>query len=265
MSQYLSNTSKHRRAASGSANNTKNNLQWTGFTTLMNVHDLSIFYTIKGYHTNDDECKSSDSKPCVAMNRLIVTLKYYSMLDINNNEDDAEIFRHFIHEIYYDLIDDYIHFKYHHDDQLQSIYEELMHDKTFKQCDNFQTCSFTTRHHRTAKQQTQITDPDLNFYKELMDGFISIYSIVLMLGFDPSKVIILMAKPNTKTTIKQQEKKSNFLMKLLLVSTTTFKVENMLPRHSRVLKNRIRNSKLLLKRKSTKMMTPRTLIMFLGI
>eukprot|EP01083_Nonionella_stella_P151111 482433_1 len=170
MSQYLSNTSKHRRAASGSANNTKNNLQWTGFTTLMNVHDLSIFYTIKGYHTNDDECKSSDSKPCVAMNRLIVTLKYYSMLDINNNEDDAEIFRHFIHEIYYDLIDDYIHFKYHHDDQLQSIYEELMHDKTFKQCDNFQTCSFTTRHHRTAKQQTQITDPDLNFYKELMDG-----------------------------------------------------------------------------------------------
>eukprot|EP01084_Bolivina_argentea_P102636 183853_1 len=71
---------------------------------------------------------------CNAMHRLFAALKYYSMLNISN-ENDIELLNIFFKEIYCQFIDDYIHFNNYHSHELEKINTELTADNSmFKSC-----------------------------------------------------------------------------------------------------------------------------------
>eukprot|EP01084_Bolivina_argentea_P014508 27118_1 len=67
------------------------------------------------------ECGKSNYKKCKSMTRLFVSLKYYSTLNIIENNNDAERFRKFMNDIYYEVINDYIHFNNNHTHELENI------------------------------------------------------------------------------------------------------------------------------------------------
>ena len=127
--------------------------------------DLSIF-------KNEDtlECDGKQHyTDCESMKRLFVALKYYSMMNISENENDRELFDQFMHEVYLRFIDDYIHLNNAHSHELETIHNNISNNKTlFTECD-ISKCAFTTRHH---KQQTgtEFLVPNLRFYKETMDS-----------------------------------------------------------------------------------------------
>eukprot|EP01084_Bolivina_argentea_P118936 210960_1 len=83
--------------------------------------DLSIFKT-EHYRTI---CNNDYSK-CSSISRLLAALKYYSILNTIDNREHQNIFTHFINEIYYSLIDDFIHIINNHHSDLQRIHYELI-------------------------------------------------------------------------------------------------------------------------------------------
>ncbi len=72
-----------------------------------------------------NECNPSNYKECEVMNRLIAALGRYSVLMMNGNEHSRDVFMRFMDSEYKTLIDDYIHFKQHHQSQLEQINDEL--------------------------------------------------------------------------------------------------------------------------------------------
>eukprot|EP01083_Nonionella_stella_P209588 759605_1 len=81
--------------------------------------DLSHFRKAKS------ECVAADYTKCDAMERLITSSKMYSMhmLKVNPGADPnaLDILIRFMNEVYTDkrLIDDHIHFKEEHDDEIE--------------------------------------------------------------------------------------------------------------------------------------------------
>ncbi len=51
------------------------------------------------------ECLGNDYRQ-----RFLAALQYYSRFNIDNNDSDAEIVRVFMHDMYHELINDYVHF-----------------------------------------------------------------------------------------------------------------------------------------------------------
>eukprot|EP01084_Bolivina_argentea_P203075 346879_1 len=66
--------------------------------------DRSIFTCNQQYQSNHN----ANYAKCDAITRLLVSLEYYSALNIIENDNDAEIFREFMDDTYYELINDYI-------------------------------------------------------------------------------------------------------------------------------------------------------------
>eukprot|EP01084_Bolivina_argentea_P103314 185075_1 len=126
----------------------------------MDQVDLSTF---KG--DQNGKCNNSNWKQCKSMRRLLFALKYYSELNIDNNKD-AEIFTEFMLDIYYGLINDYIHFNNEHTHQLQHINDDLI---TNNEC-KISTCTSTSRHHDTKTNKKNNLDDFMNFYKQTMDS-----------------------------------------------------------------------------------------------
>eukprot|EP00483_Globobulimina_turgida_P006163 UN06173 len=79
-------------------------------------------------------------KSCLALRRIDCVLRYYDQLDILNNQQDEQLFEHFMNETYGELINDFIHLNNHHCHQLQEINQELNECKINK-------CQYTSRHH----------------------------------------------------------------------------------------------------------------------
>eukprot|EP01084_Bolivina_argentea_P153801 268149_1 len=125
--------------------------------------DLSSFKN--KVNANESECNNNKGfTKCAAMSRLIIALKYYSMLDIHNVED-REFFRNFMDVIYYQVIDDYIHFNNHHTHELETINIHLINGSDCQ----ISSCVFASRHHEIETHQ-HIPDDIVNFYKQTMDS-----------------------------------------------------------------------------------------------
>eukprot|EP01084_Bolivina_argentea_P022656 42110_1 len=132
--------------------------------------DLSVFKD-----ADNDKCKlTSNSKHiirnCVALKRLISSLKYYSMLDVVNNETDQALFTNFIDNVYIQLVDDYNHLDEAHQDQLQRLNQLIIKYKILSPCE-IHNCSFSSRH--LQNNQTTLKPnlyPSLNVYKDIMDS-----------------------------------------------------------------------------------------------
>eukprot|EP01084_Bolivina_argentea_P275814 470468_1 len=72
--------------------------------------DLTIFANINV--ANDfDKCESEN---CISLKRLVTASIYYSKLNIIDNDTHYALFDDFIHNIYFGLINDYIHFNNQH-------------------------------------------------------------------------------------------------------------------------------------------------------
>eukprot|EP01084_Bolivina_argentea_P136014 239574_1 len=63
-------------------------------TNTMHKINLSVFKD-----NQNVKCTNNNYKQCKSMKRLLVALKFYSTLNILQNDTDAEIFREFMHDI----------------------------------------------------------------------------------------------------------------------------------------------------------------------
>eukprot|EP01084_Bolivina_argentea_P294541 506820_1 len=88
---------------------------------MMNNAGIEVDSTIFGNihrHNAFDKCASQN---CISLKRLITASTYYSKLDIIENDTHHALFDDFIHNIYVDLINDYIHFNNQHSYQIEQI------------------------------------------------------------------------------------------------------------------------------------------------
>eukprot|EP01084_Bolivina_argentea_P153803 268152_1 len=127
-------------------------------------HDLSPFKNKDNTHAAECNTKSSYTE-CSAMKRLLTALKYYSMLDIIDKVEDREFFRKFMNDIYYQVLDDYIHFNNHHSHELETINASLVNNSACQ----ILSCSFTCRHHGEATKTNNL-DHIMDFYIQTMDS-----------------------------------------------------------------------------------------------
>eukprot|EP01083_Nonionella_stella_P007768 22366_1 len=128
--------------------------------------DLSIF------DKDENGCVPSDYTKCDAMWRLITSSKY--MLRTKKSEDYDEILIRFVNEVYNEkgkgLIDDYIHFKQHHEHELERINRELRESNAFSDCTILE-CEYTSRHmDEPSTSCTDTRDSNLLFYEETFDA-----------------------------------------------------------------------------------------------
>eukprot|EP01084_Bolivina_argentea_P265642 450371_1 len=114
----------------------------------MNKIDLNTFKMDNG---NDLQCnEKNDFSKCECMQRLFAGLKYYSMLNIMENQNDKEVWNKFVDEIYHNLVDDYVHFNNNHSHELENINNEIINNKTILKPCQISKCTFTSRHHNQA-------------------------------------------------------------------------------------------------------------------
>eukprot|EP01084_Bolivina_argentea_P298540 514477_1 len=120
--------------------------------------DLTIFT-----NTNDNDFDKCESTNCSSLQRILTAASYYSKLNIIDNDTHYALFDDFIHNIYFDLINDYIHFNNQHSHAIETINNAL------PEC-NINDCKFTQRHHETVKKDEPLSDSNLNFYRQTMDA-----------------------------------------------------------------------------------------------
>eukprot|EP01083_Nonionella_stella_P151581 484504_1 len=108
------------------------------------------------------------------MKRLVSSYQHYSMLKTKKSDDYDEIFTRFMNEVYNEegkgLIDDYIHFKQHHEHELERINRELRESNAFSDCSILE-CEYTKRHmDEPSASCTETSDAKLLFYEETFDA-----------------------------------------------------------------------------------------------
>eukprot|EP01084_Bolivina_argentea_P011555 21597_1 len=125
--------------------------------------DKSLSYDLDMFKKEFDECKSVND--CTFTKKLLVSLKYYSMLDIMNNIPNRDIFCNFIDQVYDGLFNHYTHLVNKHGNDLNEI-----DASSIIKCDDVKNCNFTTRHHENNEQDNKGLEPKLTFYKSTMDS-----------------------------------------------------------------------------------------------
>eukprot|EP01084_Bolivina_argentea_P316410 548450_1 len=125
-------------------------------------------------HVSCDRTKRYKYHGCIALNRLISGLSYYSRLDIINNDNDRNSFSVFMMEKYIRFIDDYTHLVHDHGHEIEHIYKAMIGNEKFTPC-NIKACSFTSRHYQISNDKTNINRSDkldsiLEFFKTEMDS-----------------------------------------------------------------------------------------------
>ena len=135
--------------------------------------DLTVFNEI---YTLNQNC--FNHKSCVAIYRLLISLRYYSSFNLNSNQDDQNLFINFINEVYkhHLLIQDFHHLQNLHGEHINDIMEYNQNKKFLTEC-TIQSCNFASRHYRIMVENssndkicTNTRDPYLNIYCDTMDS-----------------------------------------------------------------------------------------------
>ena len=167
--------------------------------SVQKMEDMSVFE-----HQDVDQCDGRKSyQQCSSIARLSVSLKYYSSLDIINNDEHRDIFTDFVSNIYPNLLDDYIHFTKCHGDQIEEIHLDFLNNRGFKVC-NINNCTYSSRHHNVDiiknSIKTKTANPTFNFYAQTMD---SLHFFVFHI-FDAGLRILSSSKIDQEKLIKKQ-------------------------------------------------------------
>eukprot|EP01084_Bolivina_argentea_P184987 319029_1 len=135
--------------------NNINNVQKHAQTSTEYQFDTTV------YHSNSDE-----------FTRLSEALKYYSKLNIINNNKHRDLFTNFMQQTYKCFVDDFTTLVKISKEDLYKIKESLMKDGSFEKCD-IRKCEFATRHGNINSDNSNNKnplDPILDFYKMSMDS-----------------------------------------------------------------------------------------------
>ena len=90
-------------------------------------------------------------RQCKYLKRLLISLKYYAHIEIQQSQDNAQIFCNFMDQIYeYHVYDDFHHLLTFHQQHLELIKEFAMNEYEFATCDLSQ-CNFANRHFETKE------------------------------------------------------------------------------------------------------------------
>ena len=86
---------------------------------------------------------------CDGIKRLIAAITYYQKLNVVDNQNDQEIFRNFIMNVYgNNFLNDYNHLVHDHRNDLEEIYKELQDTKAIKCDEGIKNCQKSIRHNQ---------------------------------------------------------------------------------------------------------------------
>ena len=139
--------------------------------------DLTIFKDIDPSSTSTTTKTNCNSYlGCSAIQRLILSLSYFTKLNIFNNINNRDIFSDFMYSVYSQQIhNDIFHLIKHHQGNLEDIYQNLLISKyNFTPC-NLESCKNSNRHYRVnnTDEKSNISNKDnkyLPLYIETMDS-----------------------------------------------------------------------------------------------
>ena len=138
--------------------------------------NLSIFKDINQHSQSSVATTSCSEKHgnCIAIKRLLTSLSYYNLLDINNNTNDQLIFNNFIETVYtYSVYDDFYHLTKYHGNEMELIMDSAIKSHKLSSCD-LSVCLYSDRHYRINKEdEPKFHTDDMKYfyiYREMMDS-----------------------------------------------------------------------------------------------
>eukprot|EP01084_Bolivina_argentea_P089993 162230_1 len=87
--------------------------------------DLNVFMKNDICNKDNNNNNNNPIETCNTLKRIYRTMIYYDKLNIFTNHQHKTLFEHFVHEVYYNIINDYIHFNNEHGHQLEQINKQL--------------------------------------------------------------------------------------------------------------------------------------------
>eukprot|EP01084_Bolivina_argentea_P093074 167414_1 len=139
--------------------------------SLINTTNSSLLKSISSTYISP-KCNFFVEKRCQPVERIINILKYYSLLDINNNEHDKQQLTKFCLESHKSLLDDYIHVitKHNNAKDLKTIFNILSDHENYIAC-NLVNCSSCFRHwsNEENNNEEQQSSKEFIFYRDIMD------------------------------------------------------------------------------------------------
>ena len=114
------------------------------------------------------------SNLCLPLQRIISCQQWYKSLDVQNNNNNAEILTRFIMEIYCNdvMINDYEHLMANHKNNIYQINQTILNQKSTTKC-VLSTCGATSRHYTRNEYLNEndksTNDANLSFFCQLLD------------------------------------------------------------------------------------------------
>ena len=140
---------------------------------------------------------------CQAIKRLITAITYYHKLNVIDNENDREIFRDFIMNIYDGItfVNDYNHLVCDHRNDLEIICKQLENNKNIS-CSNIKQCQKAMRHNKREFDVYFKSEVDnlFLFYVMTMDSLHFYLFHLYHLGLR-----VMTPKPEEKDNVKYDE------------------------------------------------------------
>ena len=118
---------------------------------------------------------------CSHLYKMLHALKYYTLLNLDNNPSNHYIFMNFCENVYKNILHDYQHIITVHSNQLEQIHAQIIVNRNFDDCDHSK-CVLFKRYYDNSRRRTQtkqssdvedekkIDDKKLLFYSEIFDN-----------------------------------------------------------------------------------------------
>ena len=124
--------------------------------------DLSVFTRITKPSSSPHQYHN-----CIAIQRLLLSLKYYSYLNIKNDTDNQDIFCHFMDEIYkHEINNDYRHLLQYHQTESKTLIKFARYNYGLNKC-NATVCNSTATN--MFKIGNQNKNNSVDDYMKVMD------------------------------------------------------------------------------------------------
>ena len=112
---------------------------------------------------------------CDHLQRILHGVKYYRLLNLDDNPSNIAIFDSFCNEVYNQILNDYQHVISVHSDHLEQINDELLRNDELGTCEAAKCASFrryydSSRRRRIKQNNAEDLDTKLLFYCELFDN-----------------------------------------------------------------------------------------------
>eukprot|EP01084_Bolivina_argentea_P112102 199961_1 len=130
------------------------------------------------FESNKKQCVKSMNNitnSCYYLHRILLALKYYSSLNIDNNTLSNDKLIEFFTNIYKNILNDWMHVIKKHAHQVEQINKELMTKQPILTCD-IKNCQLTSRHYdssrnrKLSRKNNQKIDSKFIFYRDTLDN-----------------------------------------------------------------------------------------------